>query len=80
MHNFISWIVLTAILIIDRCNAVPVSDFFPFGQTNGDSQFSGIHRGASFSIAISPNIPYFNETYSNIYVSSVSFSYRKENV
>lgn len=70
-NSYISWILLTAILIIDHSNAVPLSDFFPFGQSSGDSYFSKVHGQASSPIAISPSLPYFNEIYSNIYVSLV---------
>ena len=75
MYNYIGWIGLIAILIIDCTNAVPRSDFISFGQSHGDSQFSGIHRAASFAIEISPRIPYFNETYNEIFVSLVSIVY-----
>ena len=72
MDNYFSWILLSIILSINCTNAVPLSGFIPFGQNNGDQQFSGVHRAASFAISISPSILYFNETYSDIYVSSVS--------
>ena len=74
MHNNI-WIGLIALLIINYSNAVPLSDFIAFGQSNGDSSFSRIHRAASFRISISPTLPYFNETYNEIYVSLVSSYY-----
>ena len=75
MHNYFSWILLTVILSIDYTNAVPLSGFYSFGPSNDDQQFSGLHRAASFAISISPSIPYFNETYSDIYVSSVSIHF-----
>ena len=71
MHNYVSWILLTCILIFNCSNAVPLLDFISFGQSSGDSKFSGVHRGASLVISIVPNIPYFNETYSSISVSSI---------
>ena len=72
MLMYISQIILTAILIIDCTNAVPLSDFISFGQTGGDSQFSKVHRSVSSVIPIPPRIPYFNEIYSNTYVSYVA--------
>ena len=75
MHNNIVWIGLIAFLIISDSNAVPLSDFIAFGRSYGDSSFSRIHRTASFNISISPKLPYFNETYSGIFVSLVSNYY-----
>ena len=72
MNNYIGWIMLMVVLSIDDTSAVPISGFVSFGQGNGDQSFSGLHRGASFAISISPSIPYFNESYSTIYVSSLS--------
>ena len=71
MHNYISWILLTCILICNCSNAVPLLDFISFGQSSGDLHFTRLHRGASQAISVSPNIPYFNKNYSNIYVSSI---------
>lgn len=70
--NYIGWIMLMVVLSIDDTNAVPLSGFVSYGLRNGDQSFSGLHRGASFAISISPSIPYFNESYSTIYVSSLS--------
>ena len=71
VHNFISWLVLTGVLITDCSDAVPLSDFIPFGLSNGDIQLELEinHRGASYAIPISSRFPFFNETYGNIYVS-----------
>ena len=72
VHNFISWLVLTGVLITDCSDAVPLSDFIPFGLNNGDIQLEleVNNRGASSdAIPISPRFPFFNETYDNIYVS-----------
>ena len=65
------WILLNVILTFGYSNAVPLSEFIPFGQNNGDLFFSGIHRGATQAISISPRLPYFTQTFSSIYVSSV---------
>ena len=72
MYNYISWIVLTTILITDCSDAVPLSDFFSFGQAAGDVQFVNIHRAASSAIAIPTGFPYFNTTNNVIYVSLYS--------
>ena len=69
MNNYIGWIMLMVVLSIDDTNAVPLSGFVSYGLRNGDQSFSGLHRAASFAISISPSIPYFNESYSTIYVS-----------
>ena len=74
MHRYISWIGLIA--LINYANAVPLSGFISFGRSAGDRQFSRIYRAASFEISITPEFPYFNETYSGIYVSSVAYLYR----
>ena len=73
MHHYIIWIGFIA--LINYTNAVPLSDFIPFGRSEGDLQFSRIYRAASFEISITPRFPYFNETYSNIYVSVVAYLY-----
>ena len=64
MNNYISWIVLTAIIITDCSDAVPLSDFIPFGQAAGDVQFAKVHRNATQAIRIPTGFPYFNETVS----------------
>ena len=69
MHNFVYWIVLTVAFITDYSDAVPLSDFIPFGRSNGDVPLYKAHRAASFAIRIPPRFPFFNETYANIYVS-----------
>ena len=68
LHN---WILV--ILIMDCSNAVPLSGFMPFGQSSGDLSFSEVYLAASGTFKISPSIPYFNETYSEISVSQVSY-------
>ena len=68
-YDYINWIVLTATLIINCSNAIPLSDFVSFGQRNGDVQFPKIYRAASYAIRVPPRFPYFNEIYNNIYVS-----------
>ena len=74
MPLYISQVFLATILIIDYTSAIPLSDFISFGSSNGDTQFSRIHRGASPHIRISPRFPYFNETYIAISVSSFIMS------
>jgi len=69
-YNYISWIVITATLIIGYSDAVPLSDFISFGQGTGDKN---LHHAVSSAIAIPLGFPYFNETYSSIYVSLISY-------
>ena len=77
VHNFISWLVLTGVLITDCSDAVPLSDFIPFGLNNGDIQLEleRDHLGVSDAIPISPRFPFFNETYDNIYVRKFKYLY-----
>ena len=70
MHNFVYWILLTVVLITDCSDAVPNSDFIPFGLSNGDVQLVKDHRAASSAIRIPPKFHFFDEIYDNIYVSS----------
>ena len=71
MYYYFTWILFNVILIFGYSIAVPLSDFIAFGQDSGDQFFSGIHRGATPAISISPRLPYFTLTYNNIYVSLV---------
>ena len=69
---YTSWMVLIAATLMTTCSdAIPLTDFISFGQSNGDTYFSRVHRAASFAITISPRFPYFNLTYGNIYVSLI---------
>ena len=67
LHMSRSFLAIT--LIINYTSAIPLSDFISFGPSNGDAQFSKVHRGATPNIRISTGFPYFNETYIAISVS-----------
>ena len=72
---YTSWIILiAATLITTYSDAIPLSGFISFGQSSGDLYFSQIRRAASSAISVSPRLPYFNLTYSSIYVSLMSCS------
>ena len=71
MDHYFTWILFNVILIFNCSNALPLSDFIPFGRSNGDSQFSGIYRTATRAIAIPTRLPYFTQTFDSIFVSSV---------
>lgn len=51
-------------------SAVPLEDFYPFGQDKGDSQTIAQDDGGSGLQEISVAFPFFGETHTGLYVST----------
>ena len=69
MYRYFTWII--AILIFGCSNAVPLSGFTSFGVPSGDLYFGRVIRAASQTIPIPTRLPYFTQTFNDIFVSSV---------
>jgi len=65
-------VILVVTTIISVTNSIPINQFFPFGQSAGDLSFPPAESNASLRIAVPPTFPFFNETYTGIYVSSIN--------
>lgn len=50
--------------------AVPLEDFYPFGQAKGDTQTSAQDDGGSGLVEISVAFPFFGDRHTGLYVST----------
>ncbi len=50
--------------------AVPLEDFYPFGQDKGDSQTNAQDDGGSRLVKISVAFPFFGDRHTGLYVST----------
>lgn len=53
--------------------AVPLEDFYPFGQDAGDSQTIAQDDGGSRLVKISVAFPFFGDRHTGLYVSTEHF-------
>lgn len=63
-------VVITALVLTQRpCNSVPLSSFYPYGYSAGDSNLPANDDGYTSLISLSTPFPYFGQSYSGLYVS-----------
>ena len=62
--------VLVALFLhITPCFTVPLSDFYPYGVSEGDTALPANDDGSSVEILISILFPYFDRNHDSLYVS-----------
>lgn len=49
---------------------LPLSELYPFGQQNGNTSVQKIDDGSSSKVEININFPFFNSSFSSLYVNS----------
>ena len=59
----------TLVLHIISCFSVPLSDFYPYGVSEGDNALPPNDDGSSEEIPISILYPYFDKNHHSLYVS-----------
>lgn len=63
-------VVVTALALTQRpCNSVPLSSFYPYGYSAGDSNLPANDDGYTSLITLSTSFPYFGQSYTGLYVS-----------
>ena len=60
-------------LHISSCLTVPLSDFYPYGVSEGDTVLPPNDDGSSGEIQISILFPYFDKNHGSLYVSMLGF-------
>ena len=55
--------------MIHFCFSIPLSYFYPYGVSNGDTALPAGDDSSSGSISISVPFPFFNSNYNSLYVS-----------
>ena len=55
--------------MLHRSLPIPLSDFYPFGESEGDSIVGPTLDGASDMIMLNQTFPFFNGNYTGLYVS-----------
>lgn len=62
--------VFVALLVhINSCLTVPLSEFYPYGVSEGDTALPSNDDGSSGVIPISIQFPYFDRNHDSLYVS-----------
>ena len=61
-------LLLLVLLFLRQGAAVPLSEFYPFGQTVGDFQLESNDDGSSLPVTLSIPFRYFDTSYDTIYV------------
>ena len=64
-----AFVILCLCAILHRSLSIPLSDFYPFGESEGDSIVGSTLDGASDMIMLNQTFPFFNGTYTGLYVS-----------
>ena len=64
-----SKVVLVFFLYINACVTVPLSDFYPYGLSEGDTALPANDDGSSGEIQISIPFPYFDQNHNSLFVS-----------
>nr|XP_058948028.1 protein mesh-like [Pocillopora verrucosa] len=60
----------TLVLHITSCFSVPLSDFYPYGVSEGDNALPPNDDGSSGEIPISTLFPYFDKNHGSLYVNT----------
>ena len=69
--------VLVAIdLVISSCFSLPLSEFYPYGTSKGDTALPPNDDGSSGEISISILFPYFDHNHDSLFVSTVLCLFR----
>lgn len=64
-------VVLFLIILSTTVTGYPLSKFYPFGATAGDSSLPANDDDSTSSIPVSEHIPFFGSSYSSIAVSKL---------
>ena len=64
---------LVFVLHISSCCSIPLSDFYPYGTSEGDSVLPANDDGSSGEIEISILFPYFDRNHNSLFVSNHFF-------
>ena len=65
---------LAITVLIGYGRTYPLSQFYPFGATAGDSNLPANDDGSTSSIHISVPFPFFGSSYSSVFVSALYIS------
>ena len=60
-------------LVISSCFSLPLSEFYPYGTSEGDLALPPNDDGSSGEISISILFPYFDSNHDSLFVSTVLF-------
>ena len=63
------FLILCLFTMLHRSLPIPLSDFYPFGKSEGDSIVGPTADGASDMIMLNQTFPFFNGAYTGLYVS-----------
>ena len=64
-----SKIFVALFLHINSCFTIPLSDFYPYGVSEGDTALPANDDGSSGEISISILFPYFDQNHDSLFVS-----------
>ena len=66
-------VLFAVIHLLTTCYSLPLSQFYPYGVSNGDTALSPNDDGGSGKITLSTRFQYFGRYHSLLYVSTFLF-------
>ena len=75
MHVYLALLAAVAVFLTHPSNvtAIPLADFYPFGDGTGDTALPQTDDGSSPEIDLSTSFPFFNKSHSTLFVSGVAY-------
>ncbi|XP_060075248.1 sushi domain-containing protein 2-like [Ylistrum balloti] len=63
-------IIVLLLSVTRNAHSIPIEEFYPFGESNGDSDFPKNDDGSSPAVTISTLFPFFNNQHGSLYVNT----------